>query len=138
MWCLCILLPQLLFEDGMLCNLACGISDRKDTSLKKWFIICCCLRACTCRIAFPSVPSFFFNIIYIYIYQSWLHFFSFSLDHDKLQSSDFRSQGNLEWRDIYVEKLICMYETGRCLLGMWQAYFKPFNLCSEVTVISCW
>jgi len=26
------LLPQLLLEDGMLCNLACGIIDRKDTS----------------------------------------------------------------------------------------------------------
>ena len=87
-----ILLPQLLLKDGMLCNLACGISGGKDTFLKKGFIIICCLRACTCRTAFPSaVPSFFLNI-YIDTHQPWLHFFSFSLDHDKLQSSDFGSR----------------------------------------------
>lgn len=105
------LLPQLLLEDGMLCNLACGISDRKDTSLKKGFVICCCLRACTCRIAFPSVPSFsspFLKIyIYIYIYQSWLYFFAFFLDHDKLQSSGFGSrvtysEETFTWRSLHV------------------------------------
>lgn len=73
-----ILLPQLLLEGGMPYNLTCGISGRNDTFLKKGFIICF-LRACTCRIAFPLVPSFFFNI-YNYI-SPWLRFSPFSLDH---------------------------------------------------------
>lgn len=69
-----ILLPQLLLEGGMPYNLTCGISDRNDTFPKKGFIIICFLRACTCRIAFPSVvPSFFI------IYQSLVTFFPPSL-----------------------------------------------------------
>ena len=100
-------------------NLACGISDRNDTFVKKGFIITCCfLRACTCRIAFPSsaAPSF----INIYSYRSWLLFLPLLPPPPLWTTVSLRvvtlEQGNLEvrvMRPLHGE-VICMYELGRC------------------------